>query len=84
MIVKINFSLIEMTAIPVQIVKSTNDHSFTLDEEALKEILLKNNVKDRSIVIISVAGAFRKGKSFIIDFFLKYLYAKVCFLIDLL
>lgn len=66
-----------MSAIPIQIVKTNADHTFELDDSALTDILLKNDVKDRSIVVISVAGAFRKGKSFILDFFLRYLYAKV-------
>jgi len=65
-----------MSAIPIQIVRTNDDHTFALDDTALTEILLKNDVKDRSIVIVSVAGAFRKGKSFILDFFLRYLYAK--------
>lgn len=69
-----------MSSRPIQIVDASGDedHSFVLDDEALSEILMRNDVKDRSIVIISVAGAFRKGKSFILDFFLRYLYAKVC------
>lgn len=66
-----------MSAIPVQIVRTEEDHSFTLDDEALAEILNKNDVKDRAVVVVSVAGAFRKGKSFMLDFFLRYLYAKV-------
>lgn len=69
-----------MSSRPIQIVDASGDedHSFVLNDEALSEILLRNDVRDRSIVIISVAGAFRKGKSFILDFFLRYLYAKVC------
>ena len=62
---------------PVQVVVAKDDHSFDLDEEALEEILLHPNVRDRKVVIVSVAGAFRKGKSFFLDFCLRYLNAKV-------
>ncbi|XP_021922722.1 atlastin isoform X3 [Zootermopsis nevadensis] len=58
---------------PVQVVVSKNDHSFELDEEALAEILLQDHVKDKTVVVVSVAGAFRKGKSFLLDFFLRYM-----------
>lgn len=68
-----------MSATPVQIILESGDHSFTLDHEALTEILLKNEVRNRDLVIISVAGAFRKGKSFMLDFFLRYLYSRVSF-----
>lgn len=69
-----------MSSRPIQIVDASGDedHSFVLNDEALSEILMRNDVRDRSIVIISVAGAFRKGKSFVLDFFLRYLYSKVC------
>ncbi|XP_073994590.1 atlastin-like isoform X2 [Rhodnius prolixus] len=60
----------------VQIVLSKADHKFELDERALEELLLRPDVKDRSVVVVSVAGAFRKGKSFILDFFLRYMKAK--------
>ncbi|XP_075222498.1 atlastin GTPase isoform X1 [Lycorma delicatula] len=59
----------------VQIVTSQPDHKFGLDEEALSRVLLHPDVKDRNVVIVSVAGAFRKGKSFVLDFFLRYMKA---------
>lgn len=62
---------------PVQVVLTHPDHTFELDEDALAEILLKDDIKDRSVVVVSVAGAFRKGKSFLLDFFLRYMNYKV-------
>jgi atlastin len=70
-----------MDAHPVQVVKVAEDHIFELDEDALGEILLKDDVRDRTVVIISVAGAFRKGKSFLLDFFIRYMYSTVSVLI---
>lgn len=64
---------------PVQIVLAHPDHSFELNEEALSKILLEDDIKDRSVVVVSVAGAFRKGKSFLLDFFLRYMNSKVCY-----
>ncbi|KAH0955471.1 hypothetical protein HN011_008540 [Eciton burchellii] len=61
---------------PVQVVLAHPDHTFELDEDALSEILLHDDVKDRSVVVVSVAGAFRKGKSFLLDFFLRYMNSK--------
>lgn len=60
----------------LQIVEAASDHTFLLNEDALTEVLLKPEIKDRYVCIISVAGTFRKGKSFLLDFFLRYLYAK--------
>lgn len=62
---------------PIQIVLANSDHSFSLDEEALSEVLMRDEIKDRYVVVISVAGAFRKGKSFLLDFFLRYMNTKV-------
>ena len=56
-----------------QIVVVKPDHTFELDHEALEEILLSEEVRDRKVVVISVAGAFRKGKSFLLDFLIRYL-----------
>ena len=60
---------------PVQILKARADHSFELDDMALGEILLDSRVKDKSVVILSVAGDYRKGKSFFLNMCLRYLHA---------
>ncbi len=63
---------------PVQIVIADEEnHEFSLDEEALERILLQERVRDLHVVVVSVAGAFRKGKSFLLDFMLRYMYSQV-------
>ena len=46
---------------PVQIVK-VNEGKFELDDEALSEILLQESICDTPTVVVSIAGAFRKGE----------------------
>ncbi|XP_045537707.1 atlastin isoform X1 [Papilio machaon] len=60
----------------VQIVDTGPDHTFVLNEEALAELLLQDDIRDRAVVVLSVAGAFRKGKSFILNCFLRYMHHK--------
>ena len=46
---------------PVQIVKiddESEEHNFILDEDALNDILNKDNIKDKPVCIISVAGHY--------------------------
>lgn len=63
---------------PVQIVLANEEeHSFSLNEEALERLLLREEVQDLNVVVVSVAGAFRKGKSFLLDFMLRYMYKQV-------
>lgn len=62
---------------PVQVLLVKDDHTFELDEAALSRILLAEEVRDREVVAVSVAGAFRKGKSFLMDFMLRYMYKQV-------
>ena len=52
----------------VQIVKIDDEsetHKFFLDEEALNDILNKDNIRDKPICIISVAGKDRFSFPFI-------------------
>lgn len=56
---------------PIQLLAVEDDHTFTLNDEDLTKLLLREDVKDLEVVVVSVAGAFRKGKSFLLDFFLK-------------
>lgn len=44
-----------------------------LNISVLQNILLKDGVKDSEISVISIAGAFRKGKSFLLSFLIRYL-----------
>ncbi|KAI4813065.1 hypothetical protein KUCAC02_024417 [Chaenocephalus aceratus] len=67
----------EPKARPIQIVVTNEDeHSFELDAPALERILLQDHVKDLNVVVVSVAGAFRKGKSFLLDFMLRFMHSQ--------
>ena len=74
-LISISDPKMENCAVPIVI--TTDDHTFELDEKALSSIVCRDDIKDREVVIISVAGAFRKGKSFLLNFFLRFLRAKV-------
>lgn len=60
----------------VQIITPVN-HSLRLEADELKRLLEADDLQNRSCVVVSIAGAFRKGKSFLLNFFIKYLNAQV-------
>lgn len=64
---------------PVQIVIPKNDQTYELEIDELRHILEADTIKDRHIVVVSIAGASRQGKSFLLNFFLKFLYAQVSY-----
>ncbi|KAJ0173420.1 hypothetical protein K1T71_010569 [Dendrolimus kikuchii] len=64
------------SGVGIQVITPGPEHTFTLDEENVSRLLLRDDVKDRVVVVISVAGAYRKGKSFLLDFFLRYMHHK--------
>lgn len=53
---------------PIQIIDITNDHKFKLNEDNLQLILNNPKARMKKVCVVSVAGAFRKGKSFLLDF----------------
>lgn len=56
---------------------SPKDHVFNLELDGIKNILENDSIKNRNVVVVSIAGAFRQGKSFLLNFFIKYLFAQV-------
>lgn len=61
----------------IQIVQPTSDHAFELKLNVLETILSADGISDRNVVVVSVVGALRQGKSFLLNFFLQYLNARV-------
>ena len=58
---------------PVQIISIDEQNSkFKLNETELEQVI-ERIPKGMKLSIVSIVGAFRTGKSFLLDFFLKYL-----------
>ncbi|KAK3848954.1 hypothetical protein Pcinc_044274 [Petrolisthes cinctipes] len=65
---------IVMDGHPVPIlIQNEETGNFELDTAALEEVLLNPRVADKFVCVLAVAGAFRKGKSFLLDFLLRYM-----------
>uniref|UniRef100_A0A158P650 GB1/RHD3-type G domain-containing protein n=1 Tax=Angiostrongylus cantonensis TaxID=6313 RepID=A0A158P650_ANGCA len=60
---------------PVQVLAPSSSSGFRLNESALSSVLAHSAIGNKKVVIVSVVGAFRKGKSFLLNFFLEYLYS---------
>lgn len=61
---------------PVKVISAENN-VFQLHTDELKVILENDNIKDHYVMVLSIAGAFMKGKSFLMNIFLRYLEAQV-------
>ena len=57
----------------MNIVKIKSDGKLVLDEEALRKIVCAENVKDLDVAVVSIAGAYRTGKSFLMNLLASYL-----------
>ena len=61
---------------PVQLFapSSSNPNVLKLNKSGLNAVLGHASIANRKMVCISITGAYRKGKSFLLNFFLDYLY----------
>lgn len=60
---------------PVQVVRlDKKSNGLELNIDALADICLNEKCRERPLCVVSIAGDFRKGKSFMLNFFLRYLY----------
>lgn len=62
---------------PVNVLKFDEKKKFIVDSPELDKMFLHEDVKNRKIVVFSVIGAFRGGKSFFLDYCLRFMYANV-------
>ena len=53
------------------------NYSFMVEYDKISSIFSKKELVDRKIVVVSVVGALRKGKSFLLNYCLRYMYANV-------
>lgn len=62
---------------PVPLTRFDDINKSNVNNAILDEIFNNDQVKNRKIVILSVIGAFRGGKSFLLGYCLRFLYANV-------
>lgn len=62
---------------PVNLMWLTQNQSIEVDYDSIDKMFLHPEIADRTIVAISIIGAFRKGKSFLMDYCLRFMYANV-------
>lgn len=67
----------------LNIIKFGDSNKIEFDRNSLELLLLHPEVKDRNITLVSIVGAFRRGKSFFADYLLRFLYGNVRNSIDL-
>lgn len=53
------------------------NNQIIFEEQQISEILLHPDVKDREVAIFAIVGSYRRGKSFLMDYCLRFMYANV-------
>lgn len=62
----------------VQVVAlNAEKEKFELKDDKLRAIFQQEDMVGRDVVAISIVGAYRHGKSFMLNFFLRYLNERV-------
>lgn len=61
----------------VHILNKNEQGMVNVNDDFVEQIFSHPEIIDCFIVIFSMAGAFRKGKSFFLDYCLRFLYANV-------
>jgi hypothetical protein len=59
------------------IMRILEDRTLSVDIEPLKILLEHPDVKNRKVVALSIVGAYRRGKSFFLNYCLRFMYANV-------
>ena len=59
--------------VPVNIVKIKSNGKLVLREEELRKIVCSDGVKDLEVAVVAIAGAYRTGKSFLMNLLAGYL-----------
>ena len=68
------FILTDVPGVAVQIIRQDpNTKGFVANQHKLQQVFCQDAVAEKKIAIYSIAGEFRKGKSFMLNFFLRFL-----------
>lgn len=62
---------------PLSIIKFNDTKTLDFNKAELDRLLLHPDVRNRKVAVLSIVGAFRKGKSYFLDYCLRYLYGNV-------
>lgn len=65
---------------PMTVLNVTDKNEFIANINGINQIFNNPKLTDRQVVAVSIIGIFRKGKSFLLNYFLRYLYGNVSFL----
>lgn len=61
----------------IKVLNFDENNKVVIDYEELNQLFSHPEIKDRKVAVFSTIGAFRKGKSFFLNYALRFLYANV-------
>ena len=64
---------------PINVLNVTDKNEFIANIKGINQIFNNPQLTERKVVAVSIVGIFRKGKSFLLNYFLRYLYGNVSF-----